>query len=85
MKVVGISGCVPKSIAETRVAYENFPQHDVDRIIDNTGVDRKREAAPGQMVSDFVIAASRDLLDAVDWDPSTVDAVVLGKTTCGSP
>ncbi len=77
MKVVGISACVPKSIGETRAAYEHFPKHDVDRIIDNTGVERKREAAPGQMVSDFVIAAARDVLEAVDWDPSTVDAVVL--------
>ncbi len=77
MKVVGISACVPKNIGEARAAYEHFPQHDVDRIADNTGVERKREAAPGQKVSDFCIAAARDLLEAVEWDASTVDAVVL--------
>ena len=77
MKIVGIAGCVPKNEVESRLAYEHFPQHDVDRIIYNTAVERKREALPGQKVSDFAIAAGKDLFEAIGWEPESVDALIL--------
>lgn len=77
MKIVGIAGCVPKNEVESRIAYEHFPQHDVDRIIDNTAVERKREALPGQKVSDFAVGAGEDLFEAIGWERDSVDALIL--------
>lgn len=77
MKIVGVAACVPKKVVETRSAAENFPAHDVNRIVDNTGVERKRETAPGTAVSTMCIAAGKDLLEAIGWEPETVDAVIL--------
>ena len=77
MRIVGVAACVPKKIVETRSAAENFPAHDVNRIVDNTGVERKRETAPGTAVSQMCIAAGKDLLEAIGWEPETVDAVIL--------
>lgn len=77
MKIVGIAGCVPKNVVESTVAYEHFPQHDVDRIIGNTAVERKREALPNQKVSDFAVAAGKDLFEATGWEPDSVDALIL--------
>ena len=77
MKIVGIAGCVPKTEVESRIAYEHFPQHDVDRIVDNTAVERKREAQPGQKVSDFAVGAGEDLLEAIGWERDSVDALIL--------
>ena len=47
MRLVGISACVPKNVVTPSVAYERFSRFEVDRIVENTGVLRKREAAPG--------------------------------------
>ena len=80
MRIVGISACVPKYVAETRDATKHFSEHDVERIVGNTGVERKREGAPGQKVSDFCTAAAEDLLDAIGWERESVDAIVL--VTC---
>ncbi len=77
MKIVGVAACVPKRVVETRSAAEHFPKHDVDRIVDNTGVERKRETEPGTAVSTMCIGAAEDLLAAIGWEPESVDAVVL--------
>ncbi|MCR9162622.1 MAG: 3-oxoacyl-ACP synthase III family protein [Nannocystaceae bacterium] len=77
MKIVGIAGCVPKNVVESTVAYEHFPKHDVDRIIGNTAVERKREALPNHKVSDFAVGAGEDLLEAIGWEKDSVDALIL--------
>ncbi|MEM6293043.1 MAG: ketoacyl-ACP synthase III [Myxococcota bacterium] len=77
MRIVGISAAVPKNVAKTRDAAKHFPEHDVSRIVRNTGVEEKREAAPGQTVSKMCVAAAEDLLEAIGWERETVDAVVL--------
>ncbi len=80
MKVVGIAACVPKATAETRSAAEHFPKHDVDRIVDNTGVERKREGGPDATVSMMCIKAAEDVLEAVGWERESIDAVILVTT-----
>jgi len=78
MKLVGMSACVPKKIVRPEeYAYEKFKPFDVDRIVGNTGVVQKREAAPGQTASDLCIAAAKPLIEALGWDPKTIDAVIL--------
>ncbi len=77
MRIVGISACVPKKIVTPDFAYAKFKPFDVDRIVGNTGVLQKREAEPGTTASDLCIAAAKPLIEALDWDPSTIDAVVL--------
>jgi 3-oxoacyl-[acyl-carrier-protein] synthase-3 len=77
MKIVGIAGCVPKTVVESKIAYEHFTKHDVDRIVENTAVERKREALPGQKVSDFAVGAAEDLLEAIGWERDSIDAVIL--------
>ena len=77
MKLAGLSACVPKNTVVSTVAYENFKQFDVDRIVDNTGVVEKREAEPGVTAIDLCIAAAGPLLQALDWAPETVDACIF--------
>lgn len=77
MKLVGAAAAVPKTIVKPSFAYEKFPQFDVDRIVGNTGVLQKREAAPGTTATDLCIAAARPLLERLEWAPETVDAVIL--------
>jgi len=77
MKVAGIAACVPKHKVQTDCAYEKFTQFEVDRIIGNTGVKEKREAEPGVTSVDLCIEAAKPLLAKLDWDPKSVDAVIL--------
>lgn len=80
MKIAGIAACVPKHVVETKDAAKHFPEHDVSRIIKNTGVERKREASEGTTVSKLCIEAASDLLDGLGWERDSVDAVVLFTT-----
>lgn len=80
MRLVGISACVPKHIAYPSVAYERFKRFDVDRIVDNTGVLRKREAEPGVTATDMCIRAADQLLDGLGWARDSVDALILCTT-----
>ena len=69
---------MPKKIVRpAEYAYEKFKPFDVDRIVGNTGALQKREAAPGQTASDLCIAAAKPLIEALGWDPKTIDAVIL--------
>lgn len=77
MRLVGISACVPKKIVTPDFAYEKFERFDVDRIVGNIGALQKREASPGTTASDMCIAAAKPLVEALGWDPATIDAVVL--------
>ncbi|MBK6918728.1 MAG: ketoacyl-ACP synthase III [Deltaproteobacteria bacterium] len=77
MKLVGAAAAVPKTIVKPSFAYEKFPQFDVDRIVGNTGVLQKREAAPGTTATDLCIAAAGPLLERLGWARDSVDAVIL--------
>lgn len=77
MRVAGISAAVPKTIVRPSFAYEKFEQLTVDRIVENTGVLEKREAAPGTTATDLCIAAAGPLLDELGWERESVDAVIL--------
>ncbi len=80
MRIAAISAAVPKNSVESNLALERFPEHDVGRIIGNTGVHRKREVEPGTTVSDLCIAAAEPLLEELGWERETIDAVVLVTT-----
>jgi 3-oxoacyl-[acyl-carrier-protein] synthase-3 len=77
MRLAGASACVPKKIVKPEFAYEKFKPFDVDRIVGNTGVLQKREAAPGTTASDLCIAAARPLVEELRWERDSIDAVVL--------
>jgi 3-oxoacyl-[acyl-carrier-protein] synthase-3 len=77
MRLAGISACVPKNKVQNTAAHARFKPFDVDRIIGNTGVVEKREAEPGVATSDLCIGAAKPLVEALDWAPDTIDAVIL--------
>lgn len=81
MRLAGIAACVPKNTVQTTAAYEKFKQFDVDRIIGNTGVQRKREAEPGVTATDLCIAAAGPLIEELGWERESIDAVVLVTTS----
>jgi 3-oxoacyl-[acyl-carrier-protein] synthase-3 len=77
MRIAGMSAAVPKNVVKHDFAYAKFKPFDVDRIVGNTGVQEKREAPPGVTASDLCIAAAKPLIAALDWDPKSIDAVIL--------
>src|SRR5262249_24555184 len=77
MKLAGVSAAVPKKVVKSTAAYANFPQTDVDRVVNNIGVVEHREVAPGQTASDLCIAAAEPLLDKLGWERNSIDAVIL--------
>jgi 3-oxoacyl-[acyl-carrier-protein] synthase-3 len=77
MKLVGLSGAVPRTRAPSTLAYDKFPPADVDRVVKNIGVLEHREAPLGTTASDLCIAAAEPLLDALGWSRESVDGLVF--------
>jgi 3-oxoacyl-[acyl-carrier-protein] synthase-3 len=77
MRLVGLSGAVPKTKVPSSLAYEKFAKDDVDRVVKNIGVLEHREAMPGTTAADLCIAATQPLLDKIGWDKSTVDGIIF--------
>lgn len=81
MRLAGIAACVPRHEVETAAARDRFAPFEVDRIIANTGVLTKREAAPGVTATDLCIAAAEPLVEALGWARETIDAVIMVTTS----
>lgn len=77
MKLVGLSCAVPRKVVPSSLAYEKFPQADVDRIVKNVGALRHREAEPGTTAGDLALTAASALLTKLDWDPKLIDGILF--------
>lgn len=79
-RVAGIAAAVPaqrQSVLDTGYATEAERR----KFSEATGIQERRLAMPGQCTSDLAAAAAERLLDALGWEPSRVDLLVLVTQT----
>lgn len=77
VKIIGISSCVPKKIEENISLTVFTDQKEAQKVIDSTGIERKRIVAPGTTASDLAYQSVNELLDAIEWDRHSIDCVVF--------
>ena len=72
-----ITSCVPSrcfdNLAETTV----FEREEVEKVVKMAGVKTRHLAADNECSSDLCVAAAQDVLRSLQWDPSSVDALIM--------
>jgi 3-oxoacyl-[acyl-carrier-protein] synthase-3 len=78
--VKGVAACVPKAIEENK-NITNIPVVDLEKLIKNTGVQRRRIIAPGTCTSDLCFEAAEKLIAELGWDKSEIEGLVFVSQT----
>ena len=77
----GIAAAVPQT-ARANIDIGTGEDRDyVEKLSAMVGVHERRVVAAGQHGSDLALAAVRSLLDRLDWDPATIDLLVVATQT----
>lgn len=84
ISVRGVVGAVPTRVARSA---EYTPLSEVERakFAAGTGIEERRIVTDGQCASDLCIAAARTLLERLNWESDSVQAVVMVTQTGDHP
>lgn len=72
----GIATCVPEDINEVS-DYTLFSETEKKNFIQTVGVQRRRFAKKGTCASDLGVFATEKLLDALNWEKQSIDAIIM--------
>ena len=76
VKIVGMAACLPKTVEEN-ISLKIFKdREEAQRVIDSTGIERKRVVKPGTTASDLAFQSVNELLDALGWERESIDCLV---------
>lgn len=73
----GITSCVPARRFDNLTDATDFPPDEVEKVVRMAGVKTRHLADDSICSSDLCLAAARDLLKNLEWDPASVDAVIM--------
>lgn len=76
MKLVGVSSAVPKAVVAAEQAEARLGKEEVERIVRNAGVRKRRVAPPDVTACDLNVVSARALLAELDWPAESVDLLV---------
>jgi 3-oxoacyl-[acyl-carrier-protein] synthase-3 len=81
VRVAAIGAAVPKSSRAVAGETQYFEEGDLRKIVENTGVVRRRVASPSMCASDLCFSAATAVLEATGWARDSIDAVIFVSQT----
>lgn len=81
MEVRGIVACVPPKIVSNETDYPWFEPAEIKKITAMVGIKSRRVADEKTCTSDLCLAAARQLMKKLDWEPASVDGLILVTQT----
>lgn len=81
VRIAGLSAAVPDHVRHTDEDAPTFGDESVDRIRRSTGVTRRPVTQANLCTSDLCSAAAERLLSDLQWDRTTVDALIFVSQT----
>lgn len=76
VKIVGMSACLPKTVEEN-VSLSIFKdREEAQRVIDSTGIERKRVVKKGTTASDLAFQSAEELIADLGWTKESIDCLV---------
>jgi 3-oxoacyl-[acyl-carrier-protein] synthase-3 len=81
MAMRGIMACVPETELRNERDYPWFEPAEIRKITAMAGIKSRRQADSDVCTSDLCAAAGKALLQRLDWDPKSVDALILVTQT----
>lgn len=77
VKIIGISACVPKNISFNSELLNQYPNEEVDKIINNIGIKEKRFVDENISASDLCFKAADQLLNEMEIERSSIDMLIF--------
>ena len=77
VEIKGIACAVPDRIIKSEEYNEVFGEENVQKFVNMTGVKTRHVALDEQCASDLCYAAAKGLLDKLNWEPLSIDALIL--------
>lgn len=81
VQIAGVVSCVPTQEIDNAYFAERFGQGAVSDVVKMIGVEKRRWADEDTTTRDLCRVAGKRLLDDLDWDPSSVDALIFVSQT----
>lgn len=76
VSIKGITACVPTHVEEN-LTIPVFKEGEAERVIAQTGIERKHTVEQGTTVTDLCAVAFEKLITELDWDRSSVEILIL--------
>jgi 3-oxoacyl-[acyl-carrier-protein] synthase-3 len=77
----GVTSCVPARLFDNLKEATAFDPDEVDKVVKLAGVKTRHMANDRECSSDLCLAAARDLMRSLAWEPSSIDALILVTQT----
>ncbi len=77
VEIKAIACAVPDRVINNEEYYPIFGKESVQKFINMTGVKQRHVAYDEQCASDLCFVAAKSVLEKLNWDPSSIDALVL--------
>lgn len=77
VEIKGVACAVPDRIVNNEQYNEVFGEESVKKFINITGVQTRHVAIDEQCTSDLCYVATIKLLEKLNWEPSSIDALIL--------
>lgn len=81
MSVRGVIGCVPPKEVSNDKDYPWFEPADIRKVVAMVGIKSRRIVDDQTCTSDLCYAAAARLLEKLNWDPASVDGLILVTQT----
>lgn len=81
VKIVGLAACVPPDIEENLTLPIFADESEARKVIESTGIERKRVVRPGTTASDLTYQAINRLIEKLEWSADSVDALIYVCTS----
>ena len=81
VKMVGLAACVPPTIEENLTLPIFTDKSEAEKVIESTGIERKRVVKPGTTASDLSFQIINKLLVELEWSADSVDALIYVCTS----
>ena len=79
--IKALSACVPANVLSNRDLGYLIPEEEIDKTINNIGIDQRRIADDDVTASDLCYRAARQLMDDNDIAPESIDVLLFMSQT----
>jgi len=79
--IKAMSACVPPDVVYNKDLGYLIPEEEIEKTIDNIGIEQRRIAAPDVTASDLCYKAAKKLMDDNDIAPDSVDVLLFMSQT----
>lgn len=80
-RFAGVATCTPTQVYNNQENSEQFDPKEVRKVVAMAGVKERRVAGDSVCSSDLCLQAAKRLLEQLDWEPESVDALIFVTQT----